>query len=186
VYQRIKEDSKVTLPTRRLELVPASTKHTKTIVTLIKEDNKNLSTWTTIPFPNRANKTKEFIKKAQSNYLHFLYFIKIKKSKELIGGIDIKIEPSNNSATVGYWMGSQYRNQGYMTEAVKKIIQFGFKEKALNKIIIRTNPKNKGSIRIIEKCNLKYEGLLRQECLNGLGKYCDLKTYSILKREWRK
>lgn len=42
---------------------------------------------------------------------------------------------------------------------------------------------NIGSARVMEKCGMKYEGILREH-MYAKGHYDDLKMYSILRKEW--
>ncbi|MGO4183973.1 GNAT family N-acetyltransferase, partial [Paenibacillus sp. TAF43_2] len=56
-----------------------------------------------------------------------------------------------------YWLGKRYWNQGYVTEGVKRVLQFGFEELALNKMVAAAMTKNPASSSVMKKtaCNTK-------------------------------
>lgn len=56
-----------------------------------------------------------------------------------------------------------------MTEAVREVIKFGFKELNLAAISVYCYPFNERSKNIIKKCNFDYEGTLKtaEEIFNG-------------------
>ncbi|MEK6920885.1 MAG: GNAT family protein [Nanoarchaeota archaeon] len=154
---------------------------------LIREDNKELSSWTTIPYPISRSKVLEFYKETKENRRNeMLYIIVDKKTKEIMGAIHPIKKPINNSVGIGYWIGLYYRNKGYMTEAVKKIIEESFKDSTVQRIEITVHEKNVPSETVIKKCGFTYEGTHRMAAYNGFHIYGNLKMYSIIKSDWEK
>jgi ribosomal-protein-alanine N-acetyltransferase len=92
-------------------------------------------------------------------------------------------ERQHNSAEVGYVLNRRYWGQGYMSEAVRAIVAFGFRELGMNRIQARCDVPNVGSARVMEKAGMTFEGVLRQQLFEK-GSYRDIKIYSILKSEW--
>jgi ribosomal-protein-alanine N-acetyltransferase len=86
-------------------------------------------------------------------------------------------------AEIGYAIYSRYWNMGIMTEALQAMIEFGFEKMLLNRIEARCYIKNTASERVLQKCGMKYEGIMR-ESLYVKGEFQDLKLYSILKKEF--
>jgi ribosomal-protein-alanine N-acetyltransferase len=86
-------------------------------------------------------------------------------------------------AEIGYALGRKYWNMGYMTEAVDEVLRFGFQRMELNRIEARCEVENIASARVMEKCGMSFEGVLRQHMLVR-GSFRDLKMYSILRGEW--
>ena len=70
-----------------------------------------------------------------------------------------------------------------MSEAVNAVIEFGFREMLLNRIMARCEVNNIASARVMEKVGMQLEGILRQQ-LFVKGRYWDLKIYSILREEF--
>jgi ribosomal-protein-alanine N-acetyltransferase len=89
----------------------------------------------------------------------------------------------SSRAEIGYALSSKYWGQGLMTEAVGKVIGFGFRTMALNRIQGRCEVENIASIRVMEKAGMRREGVLRQHEYSE-GRYLDIVMYSILRREW--
>ena len=89
----------------------------------------------------------------------------------------------HNSSEIGYVLNRRYWGQGYMSEAVRAIVAFGFRELGMNRIQARCDVPNVGSARVMEKAGMTFEGVLRQQLFEK-GSYRDIKIYSILKSEW--
>jgi RimJ/RimL family protein N-acetyltransferase len=83
------------------------------------------------------------------------------KEKEIIGLvslIDVKRKIRTwtlNRAEISYWIGTQHKGNGYATEACKKIIEFGFRNLSLHKIIVAHAHENIESERICSKLNFE-------------------------------
>jgi ribosomal-protein-alanine N-acetyltransferase len=55
----------------------------------------------------------------------------------------------------------------------------------LNRIQANCMLENTGSERVMQKAGMSFEGIMR-EGVFAKGRYQDLKTYAILKKEWEK
>ncbi len=88
----------------------------------------------------------------------------------------------NSNAEIGYALSRAYWGKGYMSEAVRSIIDFGFDVMDLVRIEARCLPSNIGSSRVMEKSGMSFEGILRKYILFK-GFHEDIKMYSILKDE---
>lgn len=49
-------------------------------------------------------------------------------------------------------------NKGYMTEAVKKVVEIMFNEYNLHRIEVNIVPRNKRSLKVVQKLNFEEEG----------------------------
>lgn len=108
-----------------------------------------------------------------------------KKSMKCVGQIAFfLVDRKNNFAEFEYCIGTEYQNKGYMTEAVKAVIKFGFEKMELHKIQISTKEVNAPSRRVIEKCGFTYEGTLRDYFYMD-GEYLDRLYFSMLEQEYR-
>lgn len=110
--------------------------------------------------------------------------IEDKKTKKFIGTTGfISWDTKNSKAELGYAVSRKFWNQGYMTEAVKRVISFGFKNMDLVRIEARCHPHNIGSARVMEKTGMKFEGILRKHIL-AKGIHEDVMMYSIIKDDF--
>lgn len=83
-------------------------------------------------------------------------------------------------AEMGYTIARQYWGQGYATEAVRAVIQFGFERMGLVRIEAVVLPENLASSKVIRKAGMQFEGLLRKYQV-WKGQPSDLEMYAIVK-----
>lgn len=84
---------------------------------------------------------------------------------------------------IGYCIGKDWWGQGYMSEALNRLIEFFFEEVNVNRIESRFDPRNPGSGKVMEKCGLQYEGTSRQSDQNNQG-ICDATNYALLAEDY--
>lgn len=89
----------------------------------------------------------------------------------------------DRSMQLGYWMGKDYWNHGYCTEAARALIEYGFNFLGLHRIFSRHFTGNIASGRVLQKIGMRHEGTLR-EAFNKSGKFENLECYGILKSEF--
>ncbi|QWT84615.1 GNAT family N-acetyltransferase [Chryseobacterium sp. PCH239] len=134
-----------------------------------------------IPYPYVENDARSWVKmskEAFENNTGYTFAIRNKEG-QIIGAIGLH-DRDDDKAELGYWIGIPYWNKGYVTEAAKAIIDFGFNELKLNKIFATHFPHNPASGRIMEKAGMEQEAVLIKEMKKD-GEYFDLVRYCILK-----
>jgi len=95
-----------------------------------------------------------------------------------------EIDPDNHSANIRIAMFSDaHVNKGYGTEAMRLMVDYGFKHLGLHRISLGVYAFNPRAIRAYEKVGFKREGVLRDE-LYWKGEYVDGIIMSILEHEW--
>jgi ribosomal-protein-alanine N-acetyltransferase len=108
----------------------------------------------------------------------------LKSTNRPIGTIYLQVE--NKHAEIGlisYCIGVDWWGNGFITEALKKVIEFGFEEIGYNLIISYHALSNEASGRVMQKARMKKDAVLRQRDKTHLG-YEDCVYYSILKSEY--
>ena len=90
----------------------------------------------------------------------------------------------NRSAEIGYDLRSDRWGEGLATEAVGRMIQFGFEEMDLNRIQADTQLDNARSGRVLLKLGFREEGVLRQAGF-WRNEYHDLRLYGLLRQDWQ-
>ncbi|MEK4247459.1 GNAT family N-acetyltransferase [Psychrobacillus sp. FSL K6-2684] len=79
-----------------------------------------------------------------------------KRNGKVIGDIGFKGKPdADNQVEVGYGFLKEYWNKGYATEAVGAIMQWAFATGLVEVIIAETLLDNYGSMRVLEKLDMK-------------------------------
>lgn len=106
-----------------------------------------------------------------------------KKSNDLIGTITLRVNKEHFKGELGYWIGRPYWGRGFATEAVKRMISFGFEDLELNKVWASVLLRNKGSIAVLKKAGLFKESILKQDRLIS-GKYEDINQFGILREDY--
>ncbi len=98
---------------------------------------------------------------------------------QAIGGMGLEIDQKDHRAELGYWFGREYWNQGYCTEAVGRMLEFGFETLGLNKITAHHVARNPASGRVLVKSGFHEEGQFRKH-IRKWGVFEDVVVYGLL------
>ncbi|MGH4125992.1 MAG: GNAT family N-acetyltransferase [Clostridium sp.] len=132
------------------------------------------------------NETEEFILKIISEYENrrgMTWGIVCKDNMKFIGTCGfMRWSPGQAIGELGYALSRAYWNNGYMTEAVKRLIVFGYEQMDLNRIEARCIVDNVGSAKVMVNSGMKFEGILRQQ-LYVKGHFHDIKIHSMVKSD---
>lgn len=113
------------------------------------------------------------------------FAIERRSDRRMIGTIGFMwVSCEHRSAEVGYSLARDCWNQGYATEALAAVLRFGFDTLGLNRIEAQHELTNPASGRVMEKCGMTCEGILRQRVFNK-GRFSDVKLYAILRDDPR-
>lgn len=108
-----------------------------------------------------------------------IYAVMRHEDAELIGNVSlIDIHIADQRAEIGYWVASAYWSNGYCTEALQALLAFANATLGITRITGRCLTSNLASIRVMEKCGLAREGLLRAHAQSG-GKYEDVLMFGL-------
>jgi ribosomal-protein-serine acetyltransferase len=99
------------------------------------------------------------------------------------GGAGLRRDDFGIVGEIGYWIGSTHEGRGYVTRAVRALIDIGFRELRLHRIAIQAGVDNARSRAIPERLGFTREGMLRGEGRGTHGHY-DLVVYGLLEDEW--
>lgn len=173
------------LETERLTMQPFNKEDSIRIKELA--NNKELATILGLPFPYELEHAEDWIaiqpEQIQKG-LEYPLTIVNKKENEIIGTITLRIDKNNNKGELGYWIGRDYWGNGFATEAVNRIIEFGFNQLDLNKIWASAISRNKASSIVLEKAGFQKEGRLKQNRLLQ-NEYEDVDVYGLLKFDYK-
>jgi len=104
----------------------------------------------------------------------------------LIGGIDVRMNPANQSQrgagpNLGYWLGRPYWGCGYMTEAARGFLARVFDAGLGDVVYSGAFADNAASLRVQEKLGFERDGETMQYCRPRDGKFPHVNT--VLTRE---
>lgn len=101
------------------------------------------------------------------------------EDSHLLGVISLYLTPAHRRGELGYWLGVPHWGEGIMSEAARRVVAYGFASLGLHRIEAQCLPTNTGSARVMEKCGMRFEGVLRGHTLTK-GEFVDLASYAIL------
>lgn len=111
--------------------------------------------------------------------------VTVKGSDKMIGLLGhYRIQPENHRAEIGYMILPQYQGKGYVTEAIKAVMKYGFNQMNLHSIEAVIDPENIASERVLQKIGFVKEAhIIENELYDG--KFWDTVIYSMLKRNYK-
>ena len=108
--------------------------------------------------------------------------ISLKNNTQLIGTIGFhQIEKPHYRAEIGYMLLPQFWNKGLMSEAIQKVLYFGFNTMKLHSIQANIDPENKVSATILKKFNFVSEAYFKENFFFN-GKFMNSEIYSLLNK----
>ena len=113
--------------------------------------------------PNRnIRETRNFLRaclKAWREGKAFNWVIVRKEDNQLLGMITARVD--DYKWELGYVLARSYWGRGYMTEAVKKIVDWALRQDEIYRVWSVCDVENLTSARVMEKAGMRKEGVLR-------------------------
>ena len=108
--------------------------------------------------------------------------ITLKNEKKIIGSIGFhRFIKEHYRAEIGYMLDPTYWNKGIMSEAIAKVIDFGFNKIKLHSIEAIIDPENIASRMTLEKFNFIKEAYFKENFFFE-GEFFDSEVYSLLNK----
>lgn len=119
------------------------------------------------------------------------YAVCLKTDNRAIGSIELKFNSNSNmtqrddECELGYWIGKPFWGNGYITEASKRLISYGFESLNLSKIWCGYYEGNEKSKRVQEKCGFVFHKTTKIEVpLMNETRVCVINV--LTKDDWQK
>ena len=137
-----------------------------------------------LPYPYTEQDGIDFISSMLSANEDETFAFAITLDDKAIGSIAVFRQQNihRQTAEMGYYIAEEYWGKGIMTDAVKQICEYVFKNSDILRIYAEPFAYNAGSCRVLEKAGFQYEGTLRNNAVKN-GKVIDMKMYSLLREE---
>jgi ribosomal-protein-serine acetyltransferase len=154
----------------RIALLPIEAKQTKGLYEAIVESKAELSPWMEWMHPDYSiTETEQWVmhcRNAWETDSSFGFTIVEHRTGQILGGCSINMDrPAQRNGSLGYWIRTSRTKQGFASEAVALLAQFGFAQLGLIRIEIFAAASNIVSQRVAEKVGALREGLLRNRLL---------------------
>ena len=135
-----------------------------------------------LPYPYTEKDGMDYISTMLSANENDTFAFAIIVDNKAIGSIGVFRQENihRRTAELGYYIAEEYWGKGIMTEAVKQICDYVFKNSDIIRIYAEPFSYNRASCRVLEKAGFQYEGTLRSNAVKG-GKVIDMKMYARIK-----
>lgn len=158
----------------------------------LKNDDKTMYYLQDIKLASEEDARTDFQKvlsDSKSKHRKFYFFhIELKDTREQVGSAGYTVTddtPVGKLVHAGYFSYPRFWSNGYMTEAITRILEFAFTENDVYRVTTGCLQENFRSERVMEKCGLIKEA----EHINSEWHGGKLKTrveYRLLREEWYK
>jgi RimJ/RimL family protein N-acetyltransferase len=155
----------------------------KDIKSLAKNAN-NKKVWDNLrdDFPNPYTElaAKQWIEIANQN--NPLTNFAIVYKEKAIGGIGIILQTDvyRKNAEIGYWLGEKYWYKGFVTKALKAMVEYTFTNFEVDRIFAQVFESNAASRRVLEKAGFSFEACLKKSIIKN-NQVQDCLIFSVLK-----
>lgn len=180
----IKHTGTIEIVTDRLLLRPILLTDAQNLFELVT-DKKVLKCLAGIPKYTGVEMAVDYISGKLEKKYHSKDFydwaVVLKSENKMIGRISVyKQDDERRMSDLVWYLNANYRNKGYITEAVKAVINHLFAI-GFERIEAFANVENKASTKVMEKVGMQYEGTLRKYDVRRDDSLYDAEMWSIIK-----
>ncbi|HJP88238.1 MAG TPA: GNAT family N-acetyltransferase [Candidatus Limnocylindrales bacterium] len=114
-----------------------------------------------------------------------LVAITVPPSDRVIGEIMLRLSSAQHrQGEIGWSLHPDAQGHGYATEAARAVLRMAFDDLKLHRVAADADPRNTGSLKIMERLGMRHEALYRENYFLK-GEWVDETHYAILEDEWR-
>lgn len=122
--------------------------------------------------------------KAMAEGAHAQFAIERRADGVVVGTCTLfHLDAQSRRADCGYVLLRSEWGQGYATEAMTALLDWGFGKLALHRVEADIDPRNNASAKVLERLGFRHEGHLRERWIVA-GEISDSGLYGLLAREW--
>ncbi|MCL1804729.1 MAG: GNAT family N-acetyltransferase [Clostridiales bacterium] len=141
--------------------------------------------------PNSEKETRDFISLAiidaeEKPCTFYVFAAVLKKTDRLVGSCNITVAAEGDEGEVGWILHRDYWKQGLGTEMGNALLEFGFQDLGLHRVLAHCSTENYGSYRVMENIGMRREGTFIESRRRAPSdkEYGDEYSYAILADEW--
>lgn len=153
--------------TERLQLRSLTAEAAPEVLAYLERNREFLEPWETkrdasyYTLETQSRLLADEADKISSGQLFKLWFYTQGENSRIIGSAAISniVRGAFLSCHLGYKLDEQERNKGYMTEALRPMIDYAFRELGLHRIEANIMPRNAASLAVVHKLGFYHEGV---------------------------
>jgi RimJ/RimL family protein N-acetyltransferase len=111
------------------------------------------------------------------------YQFAVEEAGRVVGSIGMSVNGAARTGHIGYWCVRDARGRGITTHALRILCGYAFKELALERLELITDPDNLASQRVAQSVGFQREGVLRSHVVHPDGRQRDSVMFSLLPGE---
>jgi len=114
----------------------------------------------------------------------YQFAVALRGSGELIGDCAAHTLPDDpRQAEIGFTFAPAAQGRGYATEAVRRLLDYLFRERDKHRVSASCDDRNVRSAALLRRVGMRHEGLL-VESTWAKGEWTNDELYAVLRREW--
>lgn len=138
--------------------------------------------------PRTLEESREYIRRVRAESQQVprrLYDLAVvlAPSGPVIGRCGINLDSDLRQAALWYVLHRDHWGRGYVPEAARALVDFGFTRLGLHRVWADCDPANTASVRVAEKLGMRREAHFRENAWIK-GAWSDSLIFAVLEREW--
>lgn len=150
----LRERSRCVLETERLLLRRPTLADVKAITSLAND--RRIAENTRLPHPYSQDHAVDFVRGIASQQREAVFLIENNHTPIGMVGVEWR---ERDMPELGYWLGVEYWDQGFATEAARATIDFTFEEFEIEVLKSGARVANPSSRKVLEKCGFQWSGV---------------------------
>ena len=141
--------------------------------------------------PETREEVAQFLERTQSYarqepQVQYRFAVVLASSEQVIGGCGLDItDRDSREGEIGYHLHRDFWGQGIGTEVAAALLQFGFEDLKLHRILADCAADNTASANVMKKAGMRQEGHFREN-KRIVDRWHDTLLYAILEWEWER
>jgi len=103
--------------------------------------------------------------------------------EEFAGNVGLRVDAEMNTGEIGYWNVRSFEGRGLITQACRRFVEHGFRERMLHRIEIHAAADNLRSRGVAERLGFTLEGTMRDGHRKPDDTYVDQVVYGLLESD---
>lgn len=117
--------------------------------------------------------TEEYVRQSTADFIsrkNLMFHLFLKDTGEFVGCAGLRnIDWQIRKFELDYWLDAEFEGNGYMTEAVKKLLEFAFHDLQAQRVEFQCDEEHSKARAVAKRSGLELEGVLRKNASSAIG-----------------